>query len=606
MSTPERGSRDLLVRLVRPYRGRVAAAMTLALVENALGVITPLLIAAGIDIGLPAAHAGDWAPLAWIIAGYAGAGVLSALTKHAFLRYSGRIAQRMLLDLRRLLFGRILGSSQSFHESYGSGPLVSRMTNDIEALNDLLEMGLDGLFSALLSTVACVAAMLWLDLPLGLVVLACLAPMWPLVRWFLRWSRHNYRRVRAVKSTLTGELMSTLDNMRAVKSFRVQDRSESAVAAADREYLSAKSATGSVNGRFTGSVVLLGNLTLVLVIGIGAARIAAGMLPLGELAAFLLYVQRLFDPIDELASFANAYSSASTALEKVAELLRSPVSLPATDRPVPLPTVAGKTMRLNSVRFRYRREGPWVLDGLTLDLAPGHSVALVGPTGAGKSTIAKLLARFYDPDEGAVTMDGIDLRSVADPELRRAVVLVPQEPFLFSGTVADNIGFGDPAADRDAIIRAARTVGAHEFIAALPEGYDTDLHRRGARLSAGQRQLVSLARVVLADPPVLILDEATAALDAAAERTVRAATATVLSGRTALVIAHRLSTVAETDRVVVLDGGRVVEDGPPAQLAAEDGRFAMLLRSASTGAADATPLIAPRNEPVRTEQETAP
>lgn len=600
MSTAERGSRDLLVRLVRPYRRRVVVAMALTLLENGLGIVTPLFVAAAIDVGVPTALAGDWTPLIWIITGYAVFGLLSAFTKYAFLRYSSRIAQTMLWDLRRLLFGRILGASQSFHDSYGSGPLVSRMSNDVDAVNDLLDMGLDGLFSALLSSVAMVVAMLWLDLPLGLVVLVCLTPIWPLVRWFRRWSRHNYRRVRTVKSTITGELMSTLDNMRAVKAFRVHDRAEAAVAAADREYLSAKAATGSVNGRFTGGVVLLGNLTLVLVVGVGAARISAGELPLGELAAFLMYLHRLFDPIDELASFANAYSAASTALEKVAELVRTPVGLPEAEHPVPLPAAPKEAIRLDSVRFRYHEHGPWVLDGMDLDLTPGRSVALVGPTGAGKSTIAKLLARFHDPGAGAVTIDGIDLRSVADRDLRRTVLLVPQEPFLFSGTVADNIGFGDPDADREAIVAAAKAVGAHDFVTALPDEYDTDLRRRGARLSAGQRQLVSLARAVLADPPVLILDEATAALDAEAEQAVRTATATVLNGRTSVVIAHRLSTIAEVDRVLVIDGGRVVGDGPFAQLATENRPFAALL-SASAGTTRT--LTGPA---ARTEQETAP
>jgi ATP-binding cassette subfamily B protein len=301
---------------------------------------------------------------------------------------------------------------------------------------------------------------------------------------------------------------------------------------------------------------------------------------IGVLAAFLLYLRRFFDPMQELSQFYNSLQSAGAAVEKLAGVLEEPPSVPEPERPVALRAVAG-AVRFSGVRFSYRGDGP-VIPGLDLEIPAGQTVALVGATGAGKTTIARLLARFYDPDAGRVTLDGVDLRELAERDLRRAVVIVTQESFLFSSfasTVADNIRFGRPDATRAEIEGAARAIGAHEFIAALPNGYDTEVSKRGGRLSAGQRQLVAFARAFLADPAVLILDEATSSLDVPSERQVQRALRTILAERTAMIIAHRLSTVEIADRVLVLDQGRVVEDGPPEELLAATGRYADLHRS---------------------------
>lgn len=313
----------------------------------------------------------------------------------------------------------------------------------------------------------------------------------------------------------------------------------------------------------------------------GAHRVASGSLRLGVLAAAVLYMRRLYDPIDRLGMFLNSYESAAASLAKIAGLLAQEPGVPETAAPRPLPDRSGSPGRevvFEGVRFAYRTGGE-VLPTMNLTIPAGQTVAVVGATGAGKSTLAKLLARFYDPSDGAVWLDGVDLRDLSTPELRRGVVMVTQEAFLFSGTVAENIAIGRPDASRAEIEEAARAIGAHEFITALPDGYDTDVRKRGGRISAYQRQLVAFARALLADPAVLILDEATSSLDVPGERAVQRAMDTVLAGRTAVVIAHRLSTVEVADRVLVMESGRVVEDGTPSALVTGEGRYAGLHRA---------------------------
>ncbi|MGH3864414.1 ABC transporter ATP-binding protein, partial [Actinokineospora sp.] len=320
-----------------------------------------------------------------------------------------------------------------------------------------------------------------------------------------------------------------------------------------------------------------GNLSLAVVLAIGACRVANGGLELGVLTAFTLYLRRFYDPLDDLAMVANSYTSATAALEKISGLLEEePDVLDPKDAVTPPPHAGGRSVRFAQVEFRYSATGPVVLPKFDLTIPAGQTVALVGATGAGKSTVAKLVARFYDPSSGAVLLDGVDLRSVSDVDLRRSVVMVTQENFLFAGSVADNIALGRPDASRPEIEAAAQAVGAHAFIEALPEGYDTDVRKRGGRLSAGQRQMVAFSRAFLADPAVLVLDEATSSLDVPTERAVQTALESVLKDRTALIIAHRLSTVLIADRVLVVADGRIVEDGSPADLIANTGHFADL------------------------------
>ena len=579
-------SRRLLSSLLRPQLRRISAAAGLLLADQVALLTGPLLIAVAIDRGIPAALDGRTGPLIWCIAGYAVTGLADALTVSAFLRLSGRIGQDVLLDLRERVFAHVQRLSLAFHERYTSGRVISRLTSDLDSLQEMLDKGLDGFFISVLSIVGIGAMLLVLDIPLGLVALAGFVPLGLLTRWYRRRSQHTYRATRTWIARVIVQFVETMNGIRAVQAFRRERRNASIMDGLSGEFADAETEAFHLVARFTSIVRLVGSVCVVVTLLLGGLRVLQGSLTLGVLAAFVLYLRRFYDPLDELAMFANSYASSAAALEKISGLLdeRPAVGDPAA--PVKLPVPVRGEVVFDGVRFSYggpasildpASRSSYVLPQLDLVIPAGQTVALVGATGAGKSTVAKLVARFYDPIAGTVRLDGVDLRSVADAELRRAVVMVTQESFLFAGSVADNIALGAPRACRSDVVAAARAVGADEFITALPDGYDTDVRKRGARLSAGQRQLVSFARALLADPAVLILDEATSSLDIPSEQAVQAALATVLHGRTALIIAHRLSTVLIADRVLVLADGKVIEDGPPTALVASaDGPFATL------------------------------
>jgi ATP-binding cassette, subfamily B, bacterial len=567
-------SRRLLGSLLRPHLRPVSAACGLLVTDQLVRLAGPLLIAAAIDRGIPAALGGRLEPLAWCVGGYVLAGVADALTVRAFLRLSGRIGEDILLDLRERVFAQVQRLSLAFHERYTSGRVISRLTSDLDSLQEMLDKGLDGFFISLLSIVSIGAVLLVLDTQLGLVALAGFVPLALLTRWYLRRSQHTYRATRTRMARVIVQFVETMNGIRAVQAFRRQRRNASIMDELNGQFADADTEAFRLIARFTATMQLVGSVSVAVILLVGGLRVLDGTLALGVLAAFVLYLRQFYDPLDELAQFANSYSSAVAALEKISGVLdeRSAVGDPI--QPVALPVPVRGEVVFDQVRFSYG--GPEVLSQLDLVVPAGQTVALVGATGAGKSTVAKLVARFYDPVAGAVRLDGVDLRSVADADLRRAVVMVTQESFLFSGSVADNIAIGSPSASRADVVAAATAVGADEFITALPDGYDTDVRKRGARLSAGQRQLVAFARALLADPAVLVLDEATSSLDIPSEQAVQAALATVLAGRTALIIAHRLSTVQIADRALVLSHGAVVEDGPPAQLITQPGPFATL------------------------------
>ncbi len=570
-------ARRLLGDLVRPHRRPVLWAFALLVGQNLADLAGPLLVASAIDTGIPAALAGDAGPLAWAIVGYAVSAAISAGLRAGFLLLTGRIGQDLLLELRRRVFAQGQRLSLDFHESYTSGRLISRLTSDVDALNDLLEKGLDGFGGAVLSLVGISALLVWLDPLLATIVLVGFVPLLLLTRWFQRRSRSSYRRTRTTVARLIVHFVESMNGIRAVQAYRRETRNDQIMHGLGAAYRDANADAFRTVAWYVGLLRGVGNLTLALVLLVGGIRVAGGALELGALTAFLLYLRRFYDPLDELAQFFNSYQSAAAALEKIATVLDTPPGVPEPTRPMPLPSPVRGHLRFDAVRFAYRSDSQRVvLPELSLTVPAGQTVALVGATGAGKSTLAKLAARFYDPTAGTVTLDGIDLREVADAELRRALVMITQESFLFSGSVADNIALGRPGAARDEIAAAAETVGARAFVEALPRGFDTDVRKRGGRLSAGQRQLVSLARVVLADPAVVLLDEATSSLDVPSERAVQAALETVLADRTALIIAHRLSTVLIADRVLVMADGRVVEDGPPSTLLDDGGAFADL------------------------------
>jgi ABC-type multidrug transport system fused ATPase/permease subunit len=421
--------------------------------------------------------------------------------------------------------------------------------------------------------------LLVLDVQLALIALASLIPLWLLYRWFARRATVAFRRTRESVATMIVNIVESFNGIRAVQAFRREQRNDGIFAALNNDYREANRQAFKLHAVFIPGTSFVGNAATVAVLLVGGYRVADGSLALGVLTSFLLYVRQFYDPMEDVAVFYNSLQSASAALEKIAAVLAEKPAVPEPAEPAALPPQVRGALTLDAVEFGYLPERP-VLHQLSIEIVAGQTVALVGATGAGKTTIAKLISRFYDPTSGAVRLDGVDLRDLGERDLRRATVMVTQDGFLFSGSVADNIAFGRPGATRDEIVESARAVGAHDFVAALPEGYDTDVRKRGGRLSAGQRQLVAFARAFLADPAVLILDEATSSLDVPTERAVQRALSTVLAERTALIIAHRLSTVEIADRVLVLDDGYVIEDGSPGELIATGaGQFAALHES---------------------------
>ncbi|MGY5277113.1 ABC transporter ATP-binding protein [Nocardia gipuzkoensis] len=593
-------SRRLLLDLVKPYRKLAVLALVLIVLDNIAMVSAPLFIAHALDTGIARGVEGNWAPLTWSVAGYLGSVLLGVVCTFSFLRVSGRLSQSVLFDLRVRAFTHVQRLSVAFHEKYTSGKVVARLTGDIETLQELLESALNQALSAILSVVTIAALLIYLDQTLATIVLAGFVPLVVVTRWAQRRQRAGYRRTRAAIAKVVVQFVESMGGMRAVQAFRREQRNESVLAVEDAEYRHATTAAMRGMGDYAGLTKLLGNLTTMIIIVVGAWRVIEGDLAVGVLAAYLLYLNEFYGPLDELAQVFNAYQSAAAALEKISGVLEEEPSVPEPAHPVALEKASG-AVRMAKVWFGYgagspadapagassgdfagspsgrsdRRARP-VLPEFTLDIPAGQVIALVGATGAGKSTLAKLLTRFYDPSGGVVTLDGVDLRDLSDADLRRNVVMVTQESYLFSGSVADNIRLGRPEATDAEVFAAARAVGLYDFVQALPEGFATDVRKRGGRLSAGQRQLVAFARVFLADPAVIVLDEATSSLDIPSERLVQQALETVLRGRTAVIIAHRLSTVAIADRVLVLESGRIVEDGAPEALIAGTGRFADL------------------------------
>ncbi|MGZ4539077.1 MAG: ABC transporter ATP-binding protein [Blastococcus sp.] len=569
-------SRRLLGELLAPHHRALWGLLATITVQNIAWLAGPFLIGVGIDVAVPALTHGDAGPLIWITAAMLGAAALDTVLRYVFLTWSGRVGQAVLLTLRRRVFAHVQRLPLAFHERYTSGKTISRLTSDVEALAELLDEGLDNLVTALFSVLTIGVVLIVLDPPLGLIALLGFPALLWVARWFQRNSTAAYRRTRETVAALIVQFTETFGGIRAVQAFRREPRNDQLHGALNEDNRRAHDRAFWLIAVFVPAVTLIGNLVTVAVLGIGALRVLDGNLAVGTLVSFLLYLRRFYDPLQEVAMFYTSYQSASAALEKLSGVLEEEPTVREPTAPVALPAAAGE-LAFDGVRFGYGDRV--VLPGVDLRIPGGQTVALVGATGAGKSTLARLTARFYDPVDGEIRLDGVPLDRLADADLRRAVVMVTQESFLFSGTIADNIAFGRPEASRAEIEDAARAIGAHAFIEALPGGYDTDVRRRGGRLSAGQRQLVSFARAFLADPAVLILDEATSSLDVPSERLVQRALRTLLADRTALIIAHRLSTVEFADRVLVMEDGRIVEDGSPADLVGGTGRFAGLHRA---------------------------
>ena len=565
----------LLSSLLRPLWGRVVLTMVVVLVSSAAQVVGPALIAIGIDKGLPAMlERGDALPLVLVVAVYLVAAAVGALFIAWYTVLIARVSQAVLIDLRKRVFIHTQKLSLDFHESYTSGRIIARQTSDLDSIRELLDSGISQLVQGALYMLFIAIAMFTIDGVSGLVLFGFLIPLGVLFRWFQVRSQAGFRRTRVTSARVIVQFVETMTGIRAVKAFRKERRNQEHFENLVEDYRVANSFVINLFGIFYPGLVLIGNVALATVLLVGGLRVADGQLAIGVLLAALLYTRQFFGPAEEMAMFYNSYQSAAAALEKISGVLEEPPSVPDPTTPIDLWQAKG-AVAFEQVEFAYRGDKV-VLPRFDLTIPAGQTVALVGSTGAGKSTLAKLISRFYDPSSGRVTLDGVDLRKLHPKDLRRAIVMVTQEAYLFSGTVGDNIALGKPDASHDEIVAAARAVGAHEFIEGLPNGYQTDVNKRGGRVSAGQRQLISFARAFLANPVVLILDEATASLDIPSERLVQEGLQTLLSDRTAIIIAHRLSTVAIADRVLVMDKGEIVEDGPPAELIAGSGRFSRM------------------------------
>jgi ABC-type multidrug transport system fused ATPase/permease subunit len=550
----------------------------LVVVHSLAGLVWPWIVGKAIDDGIrPALKAGgSLRTLYTLTIAFFFVQVIEAWTLRGFLKVIGLVGERVLFRLRTRVYDHFQSLSVSFYEKYTTGRIMSRLGNDVDAISELFMTGLIDLPWAVLQLIGIIVILFILDLPLAAVVLSIVPFVLLLTRWFRLRSEVAYRKVREAVALVYIQFTETLGGIRAVHAFRREPRNQEIFEDIDGRYRDANMETIHVQAVYGPGTALMGEIAAFAVLLYGGFRVAHGAMQLGVMISFLLYMRRLFYPIQELSQVYNIFQAAGAALEKLSGVLseKSTVPEPSPERAVTREHWHGH-IEFGDVNFWYRQDRP-VLERMTLDVPAGQTVALVGPTGAGKTTTARLVARFYDASEGAVKVDGVDIRDLPSHELRRAIVMVTQENFLFSGTVAENIAFGKPTATRDEIELAARRVGADPFIRVLPEGYDTDIRKRGGRLSAGQRQLVALARAFLADPAVIIFDEATSSIDMPSERLIQHALELVLQDRTAFIIAHRLATVAIADRVLVIDDGKIIEDGSPAELLAEGGKWAAL------------------------------
>ncbi|WP_295010337.1 ABC transporter ATP-binding protein [uncultured Microbacterium sp.] len=577
-ATIRRRSLRLFGSLVAPLKVQMALTALVLVVSTAAQVAGPALVAYGLNTALPAVlqHA-DWAPtivvgLVFLVTGLVGSALIGW---YAVL--TARITQAILLDLRKRMFLHTQRLSLEFHESYTSGRIISRQTSDLDSIRELLDGGLNELVSGLLYGVFTFIALMLVDWKSGAVLIVAGVPLVLLMRWFYRRSQLVYRESRVISAKVIVQFVETMTGIRAVKAFRKEPRNDVSFQEVAGEYRDVNRRSMLLFGTFEPGLMAVAALTLGVVVVWGGVRMADGQIQVGILLAAVLYVRNFFAPMQEIAMFLNSFQSATAALEKVSGVLEEVPTVPDPAKPTDLWNASGH-VRFDDVEFGYSADHT-ILPDFSLDIPAGQTIALVGTTGAGKSTLAKLVSRFYDPTAGAVTLDGVDLRALHPKDLRRAIVMVTQEAYLFSGTVADNIALGKPDATMDEIRAAAAAVGADAFIEGLPDGYDTDVNKRGGRVSAGQRQLISFARAFLADPAVLILDEATASLDIPSERLIQDALQTLLADRTAIIIAHRLSTVAIADRVLVMEHGRIIEDDAPDALIAGTGKFAQLHRA---------------------------